>query len=180
MNSRDWYEIIGFHKISPFVKQPCKNVCLKNVGNALKLLKQCSTLAKQSGKPNISSFKISSHIQIFAARLPTCQHAVRLGSVRCSPSGYVQSCRIFMNLLIRWNSSTASSCFILTIIPFFFLLCSAKMAQILLNKVSIEVLISCKQLLVIYDITIKLYQHHMIKRITHAIDTCTQCLWMLL
>ena len=39
----------------------------------------------------------------------------------------------------------------------FLLLCSTEKAD--------EVLISCKQLC--YDVTIKLYQHHMIKRVTH-------------
>ena len=29
MNSRDRYEIIGLRKISHFIKQPCRNVCLE-------------------------------------------------------------------------------------------------------------------------------------------------------
>ena len=29
MNSKDWYEIIGLCKISHFIKQFCKNVCLE-------------------------------------------------------------------------------------------------------------------------------------------------------
>ena len=53
MNSRDRYEIIGLYKISHSIKQPCNSVCLKRARNALKLLKQCSTLAKQSGKSNM-------------------------------------------------------------------------------------------------------------------------------
>ena len=31
MYSRDQYEIIGFCKISHFIKQPCKKVCLEKV-----------------------------------------------------------------------------------------------------------------------------------------------------
>ena len=31
INSRDQYEIIGLCKISHFVKQPCRNVCLEKV-----------------------------------------------------------------------------------------------------------------------------------------------------
>ena len=51
--SRDRYEIIGLSKISYSIKQPCGSICLKRVSNASKLLKQRSTLAKQSGKSNI-------------------------------------------------------------------------------------------------------------------------------
>ena len=29
MNSRDRYEIIGLHKISHSIKQPCRSACLK-------------------------------------------------------------------------------------------------------------------------------------------------------
>ena len=29
VNSRDRYEIIGFYKISHFMQQPCRNVCLE-------------------------------------------------------------------------------------------------------------------------------------------------------
>ena len=65
MYSRDQYEIIGLRKISHFIKQPCRNVCLeKNVINASKLLKQFSMLAKQGGKSNFcnlqQAFKIRS------------------------------------------------------------------------------------------------------------------------
>ena len=52
MNSRDQYEIIGLFNISHSTKQPCRNFCLKNVRNASKMLKQCSTLVKQSEKSN--------------------------------------------------------------------------------------------------------------------------------
>ena len=43
MNNRDRYEIIGLRKISHFIKQPCRNVCLEKAlaTNASKLLKQC-------------------------------------------------------------------------------------------------------------------------------------------
>ena len=58
--SRDRYEIIGLRKISHFIEQPCSSVCLKTAlamhqscsNNAV----QCSTLAKQSGKSNISIY----------------------------------------------------------------------------------------------------------------------------
>ena len=50
MNRRDRHEIIGLHKISHSIKQPCSSVCLKK---ALKLAEKCCTLTKQSGKSNI-------------------------------------------------------------------------------------------------------------------------------
>ena len=50
MNSRDRYEIIGlaeFHTL-------CRSVCLKkSIRNSSKLLKQCSTLAKQNGNSKL-------------------------------------------------------------------------------------------------------------------------------
>ena len=49
MDGRDWYEIIGFHKISHSVKQPC-SILLEKALDALKLLKQWCTMAKQNGK----------------------------------------------------------------------------------------------------------------------------------
>ena len=50
MNSRDRYEIIGLHKISHFINNLAEMFAWKNIINAPKLLIQCSTLAKQSGK----------------------------------------------------------------------------------------------------------------------------------
>ena len=37
MNSRDRYKIIGLHKISHFIKQRCKNVCLKKCYKCIKV-----------------------------------------------------------------------------------------------------------------------------------------------
>ena len=54
MNSREGCKIIGFRKILRCSKQPSNRVCLKRRENASNLLKQCCTLAKQSGKSNIS------------------------------------------------------------------------------------------------------------------------------
>ena len=56
MNSRDQYEIIGFHKISHFISTLQKCLPENSIRDASKLLKQCSTLAKQSGKLNILIF----------------------------------------------------------------------------------------------------------------------------
>ena len=41
---------IGLCEISHFIKQPCKGACLheERARNALKLLKQCCTLAKKT------------------------------------------------------------------------------------------------------------------------------------
>ena len=85
MNSRDRYKILGLREFSHFIKQPCRNVCLdKNVIITLKLLKQCSTLAKQCGKLNIL---IYSKLLKFQAspkfHHSASQSAVRLGSDRC-------------------------------------------------------------------------------------------------
>ena len=98
MNSRDQYEIIGLCKISYFIKQPCRSVCWKKHS---KLLKQCSTLAKQSGKSNILIYNKLLKFQASPKfRLPDCQPAVRPGSARCRPPDfsqvmYVQSHRIY-------------------------------------------------------------------------------------
>ena len=79
MYSRDRYEIIGLCKISHFLKQPCRNVCVeKSVINASKLLKQHSTFVKESGKSFFDlqqAFKISSLAQIFSASEPACLQA---------------------------------------------------------------------------------------------------------
>ena len=53
-----------------------------------------------------------------------------------------------------------------------------KKARSLLKKVSIEVLISCNSFC--YDVTIKLYQHHVIKRVRHTVDTCRMLLMYLM
>ena len=65
LNSRDRYEIIGLCKTSHSIK---KGLPEKNVRNASKLLKQCSSLAKQSGKSNIL---ICSYFLKFQASLST-------------------------------------------------------------------------------------------------------------
>ena len=49
MNNKDRYKIIGLCKFSHSLKQPF-SVSLRNI------LKQCSTLDKQSGKLNISIY----------------------------------------------------------------------------------------------------------------------------
>ena len=51
---------------------------------------------------------------------------------------------------------------------------SAPTSASLLKKVSIEVFISVNGFC--YDVTIKLYQHHVIKRVMHAVDTCRMLL----
>ena len=73
-NSRDRYKIIGLCDIPHFIKQLCRNFCLekKSVINASKLLKKCSTLAKQSEKSNIS---IHSKLLKFQALPKFCQAA---------------------------------------------------------------------------------------------------------
>ena len=110
------------------------------------------------------AFKNSSLAQIC---LPNCLPAVRLSSTRCRPSDLSQvmySRAKFTKILISSFLSLA----------FLILLCSAKKARSLPKKVLIEVLISCNGFC--YDVTIKLYQHHMIKRVTHAVDTCRMLL----
>ena len=111
MNSRDWYEIIGLSKISPFIKQPCRNFCLESVINGSKFLEQCSTLAKQSRKLNLLicsellKFQASSKFRLPASQ-PASPPAVRLVSARCKLpdfSKFMYSRVRFMNFSICWR-----------------------------------------------------------------------------
>ena len=85
-------------------------------------------------------------------------------------TGYVQSHPIyeFFNPLkihpLRHLASFQPS------LAFLLLLWSTKKAQSLLKKVLIVVLIHVNGFC--YDVTIKLYQHHVIKKVMHAVDTC--------
>ena len=36
-NSWDWFKIVGFSRISRYIKQPCKTVCLKKALKCIKL-----------------------------------------------------------------------------------------------------------------------------------------------
>ena len=56
MNGRDQFEITGLRKISHSAKNLVAVFARKSIRNALKLLKQCGALAKQSGKSNISIY----------------------------------------------------------------------------------------------------------------------------
>ena len=98
LNSKDRYEIIGRREVSDFIKQPCRNVCLKSARNASKLLKQC-TLAKHDYYDLQQAFKISSLAQISSA----CQPAVRSSSARHRPLDFSQvmhGCIRFLNFSI--------------------------------------------------------------------------------
>ena len=105
MNSRDQYEIIGLHKISHSIKQPCRSVCLKKVLECIKVSETIHALAKQRGKSNIS---IYSKLLKFQASPKFCLTdslpAVRPSSARCRPTDFSQVIysRVgFMNLLIH-------------------------------------------------------------------------------
>ena len=81
MSSSDQYKIIGLCKISDSIKQPCNSVYLKNIRNALNLLEQCSTLAKQGGNSNILiNSKLYKFITLPEFCLTACLTAVRPGS----------------------------------------------------------------------------------------------------
>ena len=127
----------------------------KSIINASKLLKQYSTLAKQSGKSNFSiyskllKFQASPKFRQPASQ-PACLLAIRPGSARCRPPDFHRLCTVVAFLLLLW---------------------STKKGRSLLKKVSNKVLIRVNGFC--YDVTIKLYQHHVIKRVTHAMDTWT-------
>ena len=90
--------------------------------NASKVLKQYSTLAKQSGKLNISIY--SKHLKFQAlpkfrqlASLPATLPAVRPGFAMSRPPDFLQvmySRVRFTNFSITENSSTTPSSFLLT------------------------------------------------------------------
>ena len=105
-SSNDQYEIIGLHKISHFI-----NVCLEKALNASKLLKQCSTLAKQSRKLIILIYSRLLKFQISSHELP----AVRPGA---SLQIFHRLCTVAYDLRIFRSAedlSTAPSIFLLTI-----------------------------------------------------------------
>ena len=90
MNSRDWYEVIGFCQISSSIKQPCSSVCLRK---ALKIHQSCwnnavPLLNKAENRIFWSTvqqaFKISSLAQILPASLP----AVKPSSIRSRPPDF--------------------------------------------------------------------------------------------
>ena len=100
MNSRDQYEI-EFRKISHFIIQTCR---IKSGRSASKLLKQCSTLAKQSRKSNILIYsKLLKFQTLPKSCLLDCLPVVRLGSARYWPSDFSQvmySCVGFTSFLV--------------------------------------------------------------------------------
>ena len=119
-------EIIGLYKISHSIKQPCRSVCLKksiNLRNVSKLLKQCSTLTKQSGKSNVSvyskllKFQAMHKFVCWTANLP----AVRLSSAWYRPPDFsqVMYSRVgFTDFLVHWRFVNVPSRFLLTITGF--------------------------------------------------------------
>ena len=121
-----------------------------------KLLKQCSDLAKQSGKSNILTY--SKFLKFQASpnfRQPANHPTIKPGLLGAHLQIFQRLCTVVSDLWISQSaedSSTVPSSFLLSITgllaAILSFLCSVKKTQSLLKKVLIKVLISCKRLLV--------------------------------
>ena len=81
----DRYEIIGLRKISHFIKQLCRNVCVKKRYKCIEVAEKCSILAENR------IFRSTASFQNFKPRPNfVSQPAIRSGSARCRHPDFSQ------------------------------------------------------------------------------------------